>query len=88
MTDDTLREECEAFLAREYTEDDMERVVLDLLAFARAQQAKGLREAAEAVLQTVIKFDVDWLRTATKAEAITETLRQASAALRGKPGGG
>ena len=46
-------------------------------------ERRGMERAAEAVLQTVIKFDVDWLRTATKAEAIAETLRQASAALRG-----
>jgi hypothetical protein len=51
-------------------------------------ERRGMERAAEAVLQTVIKFDVDWLRTATKAEAITETLRQASAALRGETGGG
>jgi hypothetical protein len=51
-------------------------------------ERRGMERAAEAVLQTVIKFDVDWLRTATKAEAIAETLRQASAALRGETGGG
>jgi alcohol dehydrogenase YqhD (iron-dependent ADH family) len=51
-------------------------------------ERRGMERAAEAVLQTVIKFDVDWLRTATKAETIAETLRQASAALRGKTGGG
>ena len=51
-------------------------------------ERRGMERAAEAVLQTVIKFDVDWLRTATKAEAITKTLRQASAALRGETGGG
>jgi outer membrane murein-binding lipoprotein Lpp len=51
-------------------------------------ERRGMERAAEVVLQTVIKFDVDWLRTATKAEAIAETLRQASAALRGETGGG
>jgi hypothetical protein len=44
---DTLRQECEALLeSLNGYEMDMCKVS-DLLAFARAQQAKGLREAVE-----------------------------------------
>ncbi|MFN3075973.1 MAG: hypothetical protein ABT940_03645 [Alphaproteobacteria bacterium] len=47
MTDDTLREECEAMVQR-WINAELETphdAVRALIAFARAQQAKGLREA-------------------------------------------
>ena len=51
MTDDTLRQECRALAdiipALFRDEFYKEKTVDLLLAFARAQQAKGLREAAE-----------------------------------------
>ncbi len=43
MTDDTLREECIAWIQK-YCPNDYH--VDDLMAFARSQQAAGLREAA------------------------------------------
>ncbi|MFN3075361.1 MAG: hypothetical protein ABT940_00495 [Alphaproteobacteria bacterium] len=50
MTDDTLRKECERLyddvLPAYYEDDVRERSITALLAFARAQQAKGLGEAA------------------------------------------
>lgn len=61
--------------------DLMERIIAAALADERR---RGLDAAAAVVLQTVIKLDVDWMRTATKAEIIAETLRQASAALSAK----
>jgi hypothetical protein len=56
MTDDTLRKECEDLLAELLTDSPIDRVSR-LLTFARAQQAKGekinqakgLREAAELI---------------------------------------
>jgi hypothetical protein len=47
MTDDTLRQECEAQLFYLSQLSRTDSPVDALMAFARAQQAKGLREAAE-----------------------------------------
>lgn len=46
-----------------------------------ARERGGIEKAAVTVLQTVVKLDVDWMRIATKAEVIAETLRQASSTL-------
>lgn len=60
MTDDTLRKECEAFAKQVDTtiadslvtgeKFDLDDLTGMILAFARAQQAKGLREAARHLL--------------------------------------
>lgn len=68
---DTLREECEAFLAREYAEDDVERLVIDLMAFASLQQAKGMREALRMVDEQRAEDSRRWalFRCEVKAQA-------------------
>jgi len=47
MTDDTLREECEKLAYELYATSALHTYIERLRAFARAQQARGLREAAE-----------------------------------------
>jgi alcohol dehydrogenase YqhD (iron-dependent ADH family) len=89
MTDDTLREsDLHVRLMEAMRQLGAQDIKIAELEQERDEaERRGMERAAEAVLQTVIKFDVDWLRTATKTEAIAETLRQASAALRGETGG-
>ena len=74
---DTLRAECEAFLntiesdsgiAMSFTPTEWDEAVRLLLAFARAQQAKGLLEAAELCRTKTLRYDTDWWHGVTKQE--------------------
>ncbi len=73
MTDDTLREECVEFVSRLIreaycTEDTMKLV----LAFARAQQAKGMKEALRMVDEQRAEDSRRWalFRCEVKAQAM------------------
>lgn len=71
MTDDTLREECQTLAKAliqsiDFTDDQAQRppeMVAKLLAFARAQQAKGLREAAGEIVRKLTQCDIENIYT-------------------------
>ena len=90
MTDDTLRQECEA-LVYKLTQGDTdwgccltcENTIPTLLAFARAQQAKGLREAARHLLIDPDNV-CDWSDTARNvADAMSNHLEAQATAREG-----
>ena len=87
MTDDTLREECEKLIYKlSLDKTSMPDDVDTLMAFARAQQVKGLREAAE-ILLTDPDNVCDWTDGAWDLAAdMSNYLKDQATALENKKG--
>jgi hypothetical protein len=84
MTDDTLREECRQLIdaiPADCDNDYDDRVMKLLLAFARAQQAKGLREAAEIIKAQL--YDGEYIDDAIYYLDAQATARESDATKKG-----
>ena len=86
MTDDTLREECEALAYELYAVSAIHTYTDRLMAFARAQQAKAFKEAAVIADRVAAKHPApeDWMARLA-ARSISEKI-QAQATAREKGG--
>ena len=78
MTDDTLRQECEALIFQLALLHRTDNPVDTILAFARAQQAAGLREAA-VIASKVGKGRFTFAESAARLDIVTAIEAQATA---------